>query len=567
LLKPPTAIERCLQRPISANVGIGLKGQHVDEISSIQPAILGWLEVHSENYFSPGGKASDDLLALRDDFPLALHGVGLSLGSAGPLDEDHLHRLKILSDQIEPGLISEHLSWSTNQGDYLNDLIPLPYTEEALGTFCLHVDQMQDVLGRQVLIENPSSYLRYTHSTLGEPEFLCAVTERTGCGILLDVNNVFVSAHNLQFDAMQYLDSIPADRVGEIHLGGHHDAHVEGEILKIDDHGSLICPEVWRLYDHVINRMGPKPTLIEWDSDVPNLSVLLDEAERADHYLDYSSRSLRQGSTPADSCMQARRIKHVAGDMLGLTELQDAMRNSILGTDPTALHGVVADDRLGMPARVQVHRNNTYILLTDALAANFPTIFSLVGDDFFKALTTAFIRSQPPRSPHLHAYGNTFADYIASFLPAQKLPYLSHVARLDYAINQTHYGANEVSITAATIAAIQPERHGQMTFTPHPAIAIISSPYPLHDIWSMHQTDFAPDCAISLDAGAQDILITRPKFDLNVILIPAGELEFCQSLLAGHPLEIAFPLAKDFVTIFNLLLSRGTFSHVTSPPE
>jgi uncharacterized protein (UPF0276 family) len=285
LMAPPTAINRYLNAPIPANVGIGLKGQHIAEISSAHPAVLGWLEVHSENYISPGGKAFDDLLALRHNFPISIHGVGLSLGSVGPIDENHLQRLKTLADQIEPGLVSEHLSWSTNQGDYLNDLIPLPYTEEALDAFCLHVDQMQDVLGRQVLVENPSSYLRYTHSTLGEPEFLCAVTHRTGCGILLDVNNVFVSAHNLRFDAIQYLNSIPAERVGEIHLGGHHDAYVEGEILKIDDHGSLVRPEVWKLYDQVINRMGPKPTLIEWDSEVPGLSVLLGEAERADHFL------------------------------------------------------------------------------------------------------------------------------------------------------------------------------------------------------------------------------------------------------------------------------------------
>ena len=282
---PPLAVDSYLKSPILDNVGIGLKYQHIAEISSTQPPVLGWIEVHSENYLSPGGKAFDCLLSLRHDYPLSLHGVGLSLGSSGPIEEAHLYLLKTLSDRIEPGLISEHLSWSTNQGDYLNDLIPLPYTEEALNVFCLHVDQMQDVLGRQVLIENPSSYLRYSHSSIGEPEFLCAVTQRTGCGILLDINNVFVSAHNLGFDAIQYLNSIPSERVGEIHLGGHHDAHVKDEIIKIDDHGSQVRPKVWNLYEQVIKRMGPKPTLIEWDSDVPALSVLLDEAKHADHYL------------------------------------------------------------------------------------------------------------------------------------------------------------------------------------------------------------------------------------------------------------------------------------------
>jgi hypothetical protein len=253
--------------------------------------------------------------------------------------------------------------------------------------------------------------------------------------------------------------------------------------------------------------------------------------------------------------------------MLGLAELQDAMRHTILGAAPSALDGVVAADRLGMDARVQVYRNNTRILLTDALAANFPTVFSLLGKNFFKVLATSFIQSHPPRSPCLYTYSNNFADYIASFSPVQELPYISHVARLDYAINLAHHGANAFHINAETISAIQPELHGQMTFTPHPAMTMISSPYPVYDIWFMHQSVSELDCAITLDVGAQDVLITRPQFDPKVTLIPAGEVEFTQRLLRGDSLETAFPLAEDFVAIFNLLLSRGTFSHITFIPK
>ena len=281
---PPIA--RDFDAPIPARAGIGLKAQHYQEIKDRLPDHIGWLEVHSENYFGSGGQALAWLDTLRQDLSVSLHGVGLSLGSAGPLDTHHLDRLKTLAARIAPGQVSEHLSWSTAQGDYLNDLIPLPYTSEALDNFCQHVDQMQDTLDRRVLIENPSAYMRYEHSTMPETEFLLAVAARTGCGILLDVNNVFVSAHNLGLDATSYINAIPGHLVGEIHLGGHFDAEVEGEILKIDDHGSKVRAEVWELYEHTIARFGPKPTLIEWDSDVPDLDILIGEAARADTVLE-----------------------------------------------------------------------------------------------------------------------------------------------------------------------------------------------------------------------------------------------------------------------------------------
>ena len=284
----------CLENPIPATMppmaGIGLKAQHYQDIAERLPTDIGWLEVHSENYFGRGGAAHKWLHALRAHYPVSLHGVGLSLGSAGALDTRHLDRLKALESRIEPGQVSEHLSWSTANGDYLNDLIPLPYTEEALDNFCQHVEQMQVALKRPVLIENPSVYMRYEHSTIPETEFLLAVAARCGSGILLDVNNVFVSAHNLGFDAAKYIDAIPAPLVGEIHLGGHFDADVDGEILKIDDHGSHVRADVWDLYAHTIDRMGPKPTLIEWDTDVPALDVLLGEARRANAILNNSAQ-------------------------------------------------------------------------------------------------------------------------------------------------------------------------------------------------------------------------------------------------------------------------------------
>jgi len=274
--------------PLPVRAGIGLKAQHYQDIIDTAPDI-GWLEVHSENYMCAGGPTQKWLSAMRERYAISMHGVGLSLGSAGPLDDAHLTRLCDLERRVEPGAISEHLSWSIADGVYLNDLIALPYTEESLDVFSTHVLQMQDALKRRVLIENPSSYLRYAHSVIPEPEFLLNVAQRSACAVLLDVNNVFVSAMNHGFDPIAYLDQIPADLIGEVHLGGHSQVVFDDRVLRIDDHGSKVCDEVWTLYERLIQRTGPKPTLIEWDSNIPELSVLLDEAAKADRILAHAA--------------------------------------------------------------------------------------------------------------------------------------------------------------------------------------------------------------------------------------------------------------------------------------
>jgi hypothetical protein len=262
------------------STGIGLRGPHLAEVIATRPHV-GWLEVHAENYMGGGG-ALRALERVRADYPLALHGVGLSLGGADDLDRGHLQRLRRLVDRIQPTLVSEHLSWSITGGAYLNHLLPLPYTEEALAVVGAHVALTQEALARRILLENPASYLRFRHSTIAEPDFLNAIAETTGCGLLCDVNNVHVSAHNLGFDPIAYVDGLAASTIAEIHLAGHRVKDADGRVVLIDDHGSRVAPEVWRLYAHALARIGPRPTLIEWDTDLPALEVLLDEARRAE---------------------------------------------------------------------------------------------------------------------------------------------------------------------------------------------------------------------------------------------------------------------------------------------
>ncbi|MCP5366232.1 MAG: DUF692 domain-containing protein [Hyphomicrobiales bacterium] len=276
--------------PLAPRAGIGLKAAHVREVVAARPD-LGFFEVHTENYMGDGGPAHHSLEAVRRDYALSLHGVALSLGGADPLDGEHLRATRRLVDRYQPALVSEHLAWSGAGGVYANDLLPLPLTEEALDLVCAHVDRVQEALGRAILVENPSSYLRFTHSTLAEPEFLAALAARTGCGLLLDVNNVHVSAANLGFDPVAYIDAFPAAAVGEIHLAGHHVNEFRGRQILIDDHGSAVGAPVWNLFRRALARTGPVPALVEWDTDVPPLAVLLDEAAKAETILAEARRA------------------------------------------------------------------------------------------------------------------------------------------------------------------------------------------------------------------------------------------------------------------------------------
>jgi uncharacterized protein (UPF0276 family) len=270
--------------PLPSRAGVGLRHPHVLGFLEERPATA-FLEVHSENYLGEGGPRRRALFDLARDYPLSFHGVGLSMGSAEGLDRVHLRRLGALFADYRPALVSEHLSWSVAGGSYLNDLLPLPYTEEALALVCRNLDQAQEAFGRRILLENPSSYLRFRHSTIAEPEFLAEVQRRTGCGLLLDVNNVYVSAQNHGLDALAYLAALPAEAVGEIHLAGHSRRPVGDQVLLIDDHGSAVIPAVWQLYEAALALTGPRPTLIEWDSNIPELPVLLAEAAKADRRL------------------------------------------------------------------------------------------------------------------------------------------------------------------------------------------------------------------------------------------------------------------------------------------
>ncbi|TCO71903.1 DUF692 domain-containing protein [Rhodovulum euryhalinum] len=261
--------------------GVGFKTQHFAAIMA-DPGPVAWLEIHAENYMGAGGRPLAQVCALAERFPISVHGVGLSIGGEGPLDADHLARLKHLLGWLDPASFSEHLAWSTHEGAYLNDLLPLPYTARTLSRVAAHIDQVQDTLGRRMLLENPATYLDFAETEMPETEFLAELVRLTGCLLLLDVNNVHVACTNRGADAAAYLDAFPMAAVAEIHLAGHDtQADDHGTPLLIDSHGAEVADPVWALFRHALSLAGPVPTLIEWDTDVPDWPLLAAEAARA----------------------------------------------------------------------------------------------------------------------------------------------------------------------------------------------------------------------------------------------------------------------------------------------
>ena len=274
-------------------VGIGLKSQHYGNILDDKPPVS-FFEIHAENYMAEGGAHHRYLGEIAQNYPLSIHGVGLSLGSADGIEGNHLERLATVIERYKPWLVSEHLAWSVSEGTYLNDLLPIPYTQESLNLVADNVMRTQDRIGRQLLIENPSSYMAFESSTMDELDFLVALSKKSGCGLLVDVNNIYVSASNNGWSAEDYIDNIPAELVGEIHLAGHSVRDVQGAILRIDDHGSPVCDAVWSLYTRLIARIGMRATLVEWDNDIPELDLWVTQAAMA--------KEMAEGAMAKRSC-------------------------------------------------------------------------------------------------------------------------------------------------------------------------------------------------------------------------------------------------------------------------
>jgi uncharacterized protein (UPF0276 family) len=569
----PEATRRQLKNRIPPRAGVGLKAEHYMTIMETVPDV-GFFEVHAENYMGAGGPPHRYLAAIRELYPIALHGVGLSIGAVRPLDRDHLKRLKLLIDRYEPGLFSEHLAWSSHEVGFLNDLLPLPYTNEMLGRVVEHIDQVQEFVGRQMLLENPTTYLAFTQSNRDEAGFIAEVASRTGCGLLLDINNVHAACTNQNWDPIAYLDAFPLSRVAEIHLAGcAPDIDEEGGLLLIDAHDRPVSEIVWDLFLRAVEQIGPIPTLIEWDANIPAWPVLAAEAQRADRILTNTDKSLpvevllrrsalegsggnrdgcnkdegnlstRSETIPATRGIRAPPLGRQAQGMAGrsLADQQADFARAILDPFKPVPSNVVSASGWSGAKRFAVYRNNVVLGLIEALKAAYPVVHRLVGDVFFSAMARLYVMAEPPNTPVMLDYGASFPAFVQTFEPASMLGYLPDVARLERLWVEAYHAPEASPLPPATLGEISRDHVPMTRLVLHPSVRTLRSPFPIVSIWQANigHKDVGH---VDLDACGDDVLVVRPEAEVEVRRLPAGAAAFIGALRAGSPI---FDAAND----------------------
>jgi uncharacterized protein (UPF0276 family) len=516
-------------------VGIGLRAPHYRQLMEERPS-LAWLEVHTENYLARSGWDWHVLQSLRRDYPLSLHGVGLGLGSSHGLSEDHLERVRQLADAIEPALVSEHLSWGALHDRQLNDLLPLRLDAAALDLVAARVERVQDVLKQRILVENVSTYLRFAGDAMSEAAFLAALARRTGCGILLDVNNLYVNQCNHGEDALAALDALAGlapGTVGELHLGGHL---VTG-LAVIDHHGDRVAPPVWSLYREAIRRFGEVPTLVEWDTDVPALEVLLEEVQMA--------QRIAAETVPAFSPVAAAKLTlsppaAQAADSAELASLQQAFGGAL--ADPSQL-STLAPELKGDAARLGIYRGNLTSAWRRALANAYPVLRKRLGADAFDALARAYGRAHPAQDPDL----NRFGAGLAVFIDADAGFELADLARFEWAVHESWYAPDAPAAAGdgprAVLATLSPQQFEASNAILHPSLRLHASRWATAAIWLAEQPE-GPDAPI--DTGRPShALILRARWQVTVREIDAAEYAALARLAEEDSFGAAFDTAFD----------------------
>ncbi|MEH6436795.1 MNIO family bufferin maturase [Massilia sp. DD77] len=472
-----------------AGVGVGLRPPHVRAfLERRQP--VGWIEVHSENYLARAGWDWHVLRRLREDYPLSLHGVGLGLGSARGFSEAHLARVRALVEAVDPFLVSEHLCWGALGDRQLNDLLPLQLDTATLKLLCARVQQAQELLGRRILVENLSAYVRFQGDAMSEAAFLAELARRTGCGILLDVNNLYVNQRNHGEDALAAIAALPAGSVGEIHLGGH----LETPAAVIDHHGAAVAPAVWALYRAALERFGRLPTLVEWDTDVPALDVLLGEADKA--------RAIAQQYEAPAPVAQA--LAPFAGDAAApeAAGLQQRFGQALLDA------AMPLPELRGDPARLGVYRGNLAENWRRALANAYPVIFQLVGADYFGGLARAYGRAHPSQDPDLNRFGAQLASFLDGFEPAAELPWLADMARLEWALHLAWQAPDVAPLGIGILTGFDPARLAGARLALHPSCALLRSRWAVARLWLAHQ-DGGPAFPETMEGNGHALVVRR----------------------------------------------------------
>lgn len=539
-------------------VGVGLRAPHYGQFMQQRPRVA-WLEVHSENYLAQAGWDWHVLQQLRRDYPVSLHGVGLGLGSARGFSDDHLARVRELVRQVDPVLVSEHLCWGAVADRQLNDLLPVTLDRAALDLMAARVGRVQDALGRQLLLENVSSYLRFHADAMSEAEFLAALAARTGCGLLLDINNLYVNQCNHGEDALAAIAAIQPGMVGEMHLAGHL---VTPEAV-IDHHGDRVAEPVWRLYEAALARFGAVPTLIEWDTDVPALEVLLAEADKAaalhvraqppvpDATAAAAAASAASAASAAAAAPAAAARSAVSEvDALPLAASQQIFAGALF--DAQLASQVLAQCKAGngnAEHRYALYRGNLSVTWTKTLAAAYPVVLALVGEEFFGGLARAYGRAHPSDDGDLNRFGAHFATFLRSFPHVADYPYLPDMAALEWKLHLAHYAPPAHALSAAQLSAIAPEQIETARFTLHPAAHLLASPWAVAPLWLAHQPDSGVDFPDDM-ATASHAVVVRPAWRAGVQPLSAASHAALRVLQEGGDfgaaLDAAFELDDNF---------------------
>jgi uncharacterized protein (UPF0276 family) len=517
-------------RPLTG-AGIGLRAPHYGAFLDRKPDVA-WVEVHTENFLARAGWDWHVLRAVRRDHAVSLHGVGLGLGSVHGFSEDHLARVAALVADIEPALVSEHLSWGALRDRQLNDLLPMLLDGAALDLVAARVTRVQEALGRIILVENVSTYVRFAADAMSEAAFLAELARRTGCGVLLDVNNLYVNERNHGEDPLAAIAALPPGCVGEIHLGGHLVTH-HG---LVDHHGDRVAPPVWDLYRAALARFGAVPTLVEWDTDIPSLDVLLDEAARADAI---AATAGRGGFVPGPAGTTA-----APAPATDLDSVQQAFGAALFDG---AREAALAPMLKGGVQRFGIYRGNQNAHWLRALSSAYPVLRRLVGDDFFEALARAYGGAHPAIDPDLNRFGAALPDFLAGYAPAAGHPYLPDVARLEWCLHEAWF-ALDAGGPPATVAGLAADDFEAARAVLHPSLRLHASPWATVALWRAHQ-DGGPDFP---DVRRADTyaLVLRPRFKVEVETIGAPEYVALACLARGGTfgaaLDAAFDLDEDF---------------------
>ncbi|QBE62642.1 MNIO family bufferin maturase [Pseudoduganella lutea] len=526
--------------------GVGLRAPHYRDFLESRPR-AGWLEVHTENYLAEGGRDVHVLHRLRRDYPVSLHGVGLGLGSAHGIVPEHLQRIRALAERIEPFLVSEHLSWGAVPGRHLHDLLPLVLDEATLDLVAARVAQVQDVLKRQILIENVSAYVRFAADTMSEAQFLAALARRTGCGLLLDLNNLYVNACNHGEDALAALAAIAPGLVGELHLGGH----LATPDVVIDHHGAAIAEPVWRLYEAALAQFGAVPTLVEWDAEVPPLGVLLAEADKATALLSQA------GPMPAAPA-RPRPLLLAEPDTTALGAVQHRFANALLsageGGEAGGLAALLREAPLA--SRLAVYRGTLAGGWTRALAAAFPVIAQLVGEEFFGALAREYGTCHPPASADLNAFGTGFAGFLEGFPHVAGMPYLPDMARLEWLLHRAYSAADREALAPGALAHVAPAAFEQCRLVPHPAAAVFASAWAVVPLWQAHQPDSGVPFPHDIAAPSWGLVVRR-GWQPEVLAQDAAAWQALAALAAGATVGEALDAALAVDAEFDLVPRLG----------